>query len=65
MADGDSSAESVDLVYSKRLKLLVWKHFGVEKSSAGIVQKDKHVVCKLCSHKVAHGGGACKMRNKE
>ena len=64
MADGDSSAESVDLVcYSKRLKSLVWKHFGVEKSSAGIVQKDKHVVCKLCSHKVAHGGGTTNLRN--
>ena len=63
MADDDEH-ESVDLVcYSKRLKSLVWKHFGVEKSSTGTVEKGKFVVCKLCSQKVAHGGGTTNLKN--
>ena len=61
MADYPSSCDVV--AYSKRLKSAVWKHFGVEKSSNGAVHKDKYVTCKLCSQKVAHGGGTTNLKN--
>ena len=59
----DHSASSDVVAYSTRLKSAVWKYFGVEKSSNGTVQKDRHVICKLCSQKVAHGGGTTNLKN--
>ena len=54
----------VDIVlYSKRLESVVWKYFGVERSSNETVQKDRRVICKLCSQKVAHGGGTTNLKN--
>ena len=64
IADHSQASASSDVVaYSTRLKSVVWKYFGVEKSSNGTVQKDRHVICKLCSQKVAHGGGTTNLKN--
>ena len=54
----------VDIVlYLKSLKSVVWRYFGIERSSNGTVQKDRRVICKLCSQKVAHGGGTMNLKN--
>ncbi|XP_011406608.1 PREDICTED: zinc finger BED domain-containing protein 1-like [Amphimedon queenslandica] len=41
---------------------LVWKYFGFAKDCDGTLSKEK-AVCKLCSQKVAHGGGTTNMKN--
>lgn len=41
---------------------LVWKYFGFIGDSDGNLSKEK-AVCKLCSQKVAHGGGTTNMKN--
>ena len=42
---------------------LVWKYFGFAKDcDDGTLPKEK-AVCKLCSQKVAHGGGTTNMKN--
>ena len=59
-----SSAAALDLaVYSSQQKSAVWKYFGVEKNMSGAAERDKHVTCKLCAQKVAHGGGMTNLKN--
>ena len=49
--------------YSTHQKSVVWKYYGIEKSSSGAAQRDRWVTCKLCAQKVAHGSGATNLRN--
>ena len=39
---------------------VVWKHFGFAKDDSGKLLKDSRAICKLCSQKVANGGGTFK-----
>jgi len=58
------SSQTLDLAaYSTRQKSVVWKYFGVKKNSSGPAQRDKRITCKLCAHKVAHGGGTTNLKN--
>ena len=66
MADYTDSESGLDIdiiSYLKRLKSVVWKYFGIERSSNGTVQKDSRVICKLCSEKVAHSGRTTNLKN--
>ena len=58
------SDATLDLAaYSAHQKSVVWKYFGIEKNSSGAAQRDRRVMCKICSQKVTHGGGTTNLKN--
>jgi len=61
--DHSSKSSAMAAAYSSRQKSVVWKYFGVEKNSSGAAERDKHVTCKLCAQKVAHGSGTTNLKN--